>query len=305
MMKEFLSICIPTYNRAHLLQDLLDTLVREITTNEFTPDDVKVYVSDNASTDNTRELVTGLMNALPHLVYSPNPTNIGAGRNILGCHQKSNGHYRWIIGDDETLPVGALAPIIQSLRAHKPSWFINNFGDPRYTAAFNPPKTFASAGEFLHAAASSLPEALLLPGFISANIFREDCFDVELGMQHVDTGIYPQFFALLQGLHRQGGSVYFIGTQTLMVRPQRPTPSGKQLPTSSSDDSWSECMAWVKATFSMPKLDIHQHSKLVSRGILTDLLCHPIKTFLNYRVFFLMPKAYPKMLRRLYWLLRS
>jgi len=303
MTKEFLSICIPTYNRPHLLRDLLNSIASEITAGGFTPDDVKVYLSDNASTDNTRAVIHEILGSFPHLVYTPNPTNIGGDRNILACYHKSHGHYRWIIGDDEILPAGALAHIIHVLRTEHPAWFINNGGEPRSNKAFNPPRTFSSAKEFMHITAQVFPESLMQAGFISGNIFREDCFDLHFGLQAVEESNYSQFFALLRGLSRQGGTVYFTSQQTLIVRPERPAPAGR-LPFD-SDINWQKCMTWVRTEFDLPDLDVNLHSKLVSRGIFKELIRHPFHTFSQHRAFFLIPGAYPRMLKRLYWLFRS
>ena len=49
-----LSICIPTYNRAELLRQCLESIISE--SNVFT-DKVEVIVSNNCSTDKTEEII--------------------------------------------------------------------------------------------------------------------------------------------------------------------------------------------------------------------------------------------------------
>ena len=56
MNKPLLSICIPTYNRAHYLKECLGSIVAQFDDRDVR-DNVEVVVSDNASPDNTRELV--------------------------------------------------------------------------------------------------------------------------------------------------------------------------------------------------------------------------------------------------------
>ena len=52
-MSELLSICIPTFNRCKYLTNLLDQLAcASILTN-----DIKIYISDNESTDDTKKVV--------------------------------------------------------------------------------------------------------------------------------------------------------------------------------------------------------------------------------------------------------
>jgi abequosyltransferase len=53
-MQPTLSICIPTYNRAGLLKDLLECLSVQLTTD--ISEKVEVVISDNCSTDRTKEV---------------------------------------------------------------------------------------------------------------------------------------------------------------------------------------------------------------------------------------------------------
>ena len=50
-----LSICIPTYNRAEYLKEALDSIIKQI--NDTNRDKVEICISDNASEDNTKELI--------------------------------------------------------------------------------------------------------------------------------------------------------------------------------------------------------------------------------------------------------
>ena len=52
--KPLISICIPTYNRCKSLQNILNSIVQQ---NEFLEDTIEIVVSDNASTDETKEMV--------------------------------------------------------------------------------------------------------------------------------------------------------------------------------------------------------------------------------------------------------
>ena len=52
-MNKLLSICIPTYNRAQFLPALLESIITQINGHE---DKVEIIVSDNASTDNTKQI---------------------------------------------------------------------------------------------------------------------------------------------------------------------------------------------------------------------------------------------------------
>ena len=59
--KVLLSICIPTCNRG----SILDTVILNYITNEEFDDSVELVISDNASTDNTEEIVKEIIKKYP------------------------------------------------------------------------------------------------------------------------------------------------------------------------------------------------------------------------------------------------
>ena len=73
-MQPLFSICIPTYNRAELLEYCLEHL-REL---ERFRKPFEIIVSDNASTDDTRRIVERKQALLPSLRYSRQSANVGA-----------------------------------------------------------------------------------------------------------------------------------------------------------------------------------------------------------------------------------
>jgi glycosyltransferase involved in cell wall biosynthesis len=302
MTDEFLSICIPTRNRSHLLRDLLASLAAEFQTSKLTPEDVRVYVSDNASTDATKAVAHEILGTFPHFVYSCNEKNIGGVPNILICAAKGRGTYRWLIGDDEWLPPGTLSYLLSHLREHRPGWFIHA-ESPGAFPRLKPPRTFANVSEFVRVAADVDPGILLVAGGISFCTFREDCFDHALARSLEQTSSYPQFFGLLNGLRQTGASVFLTDRQTVIVRERRPAPSGGELPLD-SDSNWFRCLQWVKQTFDLPHLDPEYQSRLVSRQLMQQLRRHPWKTLRNHAAFLRVPGAYPRILKRLWYAIK-
>ena len=69
-----LTIGIPTYNRAHYLTNLLDGICRELAAGRF-DGQIEILISDNASADNTREVVQQYRDEFP-ISYYRNSTNI-------------------------------------------------------------------------------------------------------------------------------------------------------------------------------------------------------------------------------------
>lgn len=70
-----LSLCIPTYNRANELRQMLEHLVSLKVFSEG--DDIEAVVSDNASTDNTESVVRSFAEKYPHKIrYYRNNRNL-------------------------------------------------------------------------------------------------------------------------------------------------------------------------------------------------------------------------------------
>lgn len=68
------SICIPTYNRAPYLKKCLDSLVCQP---EFLDGKVEIVVSDNASTDDTFDVMREYTKKYGNIVYNRNSQNLG------------------------------------------------------------------------------------------------------------------------------------------------------------------------------------------------------------------------------------
>jgi abequosyltransferase len=69
MNNKLLSICIPTYNRAEVLEDTLNSL---FSNPEFDENKIEVIVSDNCSTDNTAKVIA----KYPLVCYYRNDENV-------------------------------------------------------------------------------------------------------------------------------------------------------------------------------------------------------------------------------------
>lgn len=109
-----LGICIPTYNRSKYIEELLSSIHLQGYT------DIEVVISDNASIDNTKEVVSRYSALLPCLRYVYSDINVGADRNLLKCISYSTADYCWIMGSDDALLPGSLDHILTQLKEHHP-----------------------------------------------------------------------------------------------------------------------------------------------------------------------------------------
>lgn len=107
-MEYLLSIVIPTYNRASTLKRALEAIANQYDKR------IEVLVCDDASHDNTREVVKEIQNKVP-IRYIRNEENLGFDRNFIQCYQKANGKFVLIMGDDDFLIQGGIAYILNYL----------------------------------------------------------------------------------------------------------------------------------------------------------------------------------------------
>lgn len=86
---KLLSICIPTFNRANYLKNTLYSIVSQ----EKYCEECEIIISDNNSTDNTREVGEYFSEKHENIRYYCNETNIGAERNFLKLLDYGQGKY--------------------------------------------------------------------------------------------------------------------------------------------------------------------------------------------------------------------
>jgi len=107
-----LTIAIPTYNRMKFLERLLASLAEQ---GPF-DSEIELIVSDNASPDETSEVVDRFKSSGLTIRYLRNESNIGPDANILQCYEVANGKYVWIFGDDDFIRPGGIATVLSHLR---------------------------------------------------------------------------------------------------------------------------------------------------------------------------------------------
>ena len=107
--KPLLSICIPTFNRCDLLDVCLATVLPQVREHA---DRVECVVSDNCSPDRTSEVISRYQEEYPFRYYR-NQTNLGPLVNVVKCGvDLPRGELVWILGDDDTLNVGAVQRVL-------------------------------------------------------------------------------------------------------------------------------------------------------------------------------------------------
>jgi glycosyltransferase involved in cell wall biosynthesis len=119
-MSKLLSIAIPTYNRAEMLDTQLQWLSKNLAGIES---DCNIFINDNCSTDDTAQVIRKWSQKFRDLgiEFSSNrhPSNIGGMANIEATMRSGTGDYVWTLGDDDKIKDGTARYIIELLKKNK------------------------------------------------------------------------------------------------------------------------------------------------------------------------------------------
>lgn len=124
-----LTIAIPTYNRGKYILESVNSIMEQIT------NDVEIIVCDNASTDNTQEVLSPLISS-KKISYFVSDSNGGMDFNFLRCLENAKGDYVLLFSDDDHLLPGAVSHILELIDSEHPDYinlnssiFINDISE--------------------------------------------------------------------------------------------------------------------------------------------------------------------------------
>lgn len=120
-MDKLLTIAIPTYKKSRELKRALEALALQYDKR------LEIIVSDDASPDNTAEVVAEIQNRVP-IIYIRNEKNLGYDRNYMQCYRKATGKYVMLMGNDDFMMDGGVAYILDYLEKHSDiDWVYVNY----------------------------------------------------------------------------------------------------------------------------------------------------------------------------------
>ena len=108
-----ISICIPTYNRADVLEKTLKQLVNDKGFDE----EIEIVISDNASTDNTKQICESFVSIYPNVKYFQNTENI-KDQNFPLSLDRATGRYLKLMKDNIDYSIGALSYMKDKINKH-------------------------------------------------------------------------------------------------------------------------------------------------------------------------------------------
>ena len=132
--KPLLSIAIPTFNRAAILDLCLSRLIPQLV--PFA-DKIELIISDNFSTDNTQQVITKYKNKNLgiKLITHLQSENTGYFGNFKTCKELSNGEYFWLLSDNEHLNYDSVEILIELMenKSECGAFFLDSFDNKNCT----------------------------------------------------------------------------------------------------------------------------------------------------------------------------
>jgi glycosyltransferase involved in cell wall biosynthesis len=111
------SVCIPTYNRAELLNQAIQSVLNQ----RF--EDFELIVCDDGSQDRTAAMMADLKD--PRIHYLRHPHNIGKSNNMISGFRAAQGDYFIKFDDDDRLTPDFLADTVAVLEQHPEVDFVS------------------------------------------------------------------------------------------------------------------------------------------------------------------------------------
>lgn len=118
IVKPLLTIAIPTFNRATILDQALSNILPQIKNYKG---QIEFIISDNASKDNTQEVIKKHQEIFldVNIITNLQLYNTGYFGNFKKCKELSSGEYFWLLSDNEHLSEGVIDFIITTIKANK------------------------------------------------------------------------------------------------------------------------------------------------------------------------------------------
>lgn len=117
MDKYILTVVIPTYNRAETLRTTLSFVIPQVVAHK---DEVHIYISDNASTDNTKEVVKEIMSEnLDIITYFCQEKNLTASPNFNDAVHRVKSEYVYILSDDDIIVPECISFMLKCIKENK------------------------------------------------------------------------------------------------------------------------------------------------------------------------------------------
>jgi len=225
---------------------------------------IPIYISDNASTDNTKRMVESFQKTYPYLYFKSNPKNIGVDQNMVNAARMASTKYVWTFGSRRILLPGMLNKIYTILNESNLDLLVLN--DLNSTYIVPESKKYSSAKEVFR----ELNRNLTGLGF---QILPSEAWKTKAVLKYDGTewtvfGVVLEFIADKQNLN-----AFFLS---------------EPCATSSGGSHWkSKCFQiwanWKKVVYSLPEIYSDEDKEFVIRKSVNYFFEGPNFDLINLR----------------------
>ena len=216
-----LSICIPTYNRAVELRATLEALAAQWQSN------LELVIADNASTDNTEELVHEYAARIAPVRYHRWSVNQGPDRNFLKAAELATGTYCWLLGSDDLPAPGAIHRLLALVEERSPTILLferllcsRDLSPQRHDRYFEPTEErtydFANTG-VLEGYLGSAKSVCAAFTYLSSMVFQRSAWNAVEADLAFDGSVYSHTYQLLSMCAR-GATLRFVPEALVLCR---------------------------------------------------------------------------------------
>ena len=190
----FLSCCIPSYNRAKFLPDLLQSIVLQY------DERVEIVICDNGSTDGTEAVALEWQKKYPRIVYERFEKNVGPDRCFIRSVERASGTYCWLLGDDDILEPEGLKNVLKTLeeKPHVTGITVNRaaYDITLQKRWIEPDAARRKEDKVFYKTDTFFEELYTLFGFLSAQIVKKEAW-MEIVEKDVEIASYYNAYALI------------------------------------------------------------------------------------------------------------
>jgi len=205
MNKPLLTIAIPTWNRGDILDQALAAVLPQLANNKEL---IEVIISDNASTDNTNDVIEKHISKhdFLNIIHNKQNENTGYFGNFKKCRELSNGDYFWLLSDNDFVGNGLIDYILNILKNENPSFiFLRDWmHSDKISNKFN----YSSKA---YSVENAIEEFNYKTTLISAVVFRNNKKNDSVLLEHFKGNTFLGFSFFLESLDKNEKAVEIRG----------------------------------------------------------------------------------------------
>jgi glycosyltransferase involved in cell wall biosynthesis len=179
MNNTLLTIGIPTFNGAGHIEQVINSLLDELTDNDKCS--IEILINDNASQDHVWKIANAYKKLSPELfsIYK-NEINVGYDRNVDLIFKRARGTFVWTLADDDIVSLGAIKKILTVLKFHPDVNLLFVGGTPNFHSK--------SVGNICQDGNMFFKQTAFRSGGISGNIIAKSAWNAVDASRYFDTG---------------------------------------------------------------------------------------------------------------------